>query len=181
MHIWHLDSLCLGIDWWKISQSLSKCIPPSHKIRQEDCFECLIQCEGLLERGGGVRGMKVELKDSCFKGQAGRIGSISSLSSVQASMCPMESSSHKAAKVMLLYGKKSVWIEYLKCTVFPHVWMWFSCPCWCSTGDFLNGKTEWGFALFQTENVVFEVAALLARASEMRLRTLGWLSYWNTG
>lgn len=52
--------------------------------------------------------MKVELKDSCFKGQTGRIGSISSLSSAQASVCPVKGSAHKAAKVMLLYSEKSL-------------------------------------------------------------------------
>lgn len=123
MHIWHLDGLRLRIDWWKISESPSKCIPQSCKIRQEDYFECLIRCEGFLEGGGGggEKGMKVELKDSCFKGQTGSIGSISSLSSVQASVCPVEGSAHKAAKVMLLYSEKSLWIKHLERFVFSLV------------------------------------------------------------
>lgn len=178
MHIWHLDGLCLGINWWKISESLSKCIPQSCKISQEDCFECTIQNEGFL---GGVRGVKVELKDSCFKGQTGRIGSISSLSSAQASVCPVEDSAHKAAKVMLLYREKSLWIKHLErfyFTVFSLVRMQFQCPCWRSTGDFLNGKTEWDCALFQSENVVFWVEALLVRATETRLQAMGRLCRW---
>lgn len=112
MYIWHLDGLCLGIDWWKTSESLSKCIPQSRKIRPEDYFECSIQSKEFLR--GGVRGVKVELKDSCFKGQAGRIGSIGSLSSSQSSVCPAEDSAHKAAKVMLLYSEKSLWIKHWK-------------------------------------------------------------------
>lgn len=144
-------------------------------IRQEDCFECLIQNEGFL---GGVRGVKVELKDSCFKGQKGRIGSIRSLSSAQASVCPFEDSAHKAAKVMLLYRENGLWIKHLErfyFTVFSLVRMQFQCPCWHSTGDFLNGKTEWDFAPFRSENVVFWVEALLARATETRLWAMGRL------
>lgn len=139
------------------SESLSKCIPQSRKIRPEDYFECSIQSKGF--KGGGVRGVKkVELKDSCFKGQTGRIGSIGSLSSSQSSVCPAEDSAHKAAKVMLLYSEKSLWIKHLECfhfTVLSLVRMQFQCTRWRSTGVFLNGKTEWAFALFQSENVVF--------------------------
>lgn len=120
MYIWHLDGLCLGIDWWKISESLSKCIPQSRKIRPEDYFECSIQIEGFL--GGGVRGVKVELKDSCFKGQTGRIGSIGSLSSAQSSVCPAEDSPTKLPKLCCCIARRvyelSIWNAFISLS-FP--------------------------------------------------------------